>query len=72
MSRMGFGDYTVRRTPHIITAALANVDLSLKTAERTHIERVIAACHGSLPAAAKLLRISRRSLERMGYRSSIK
>jgi ActR/RegA family two-component response regulator len=69
---MKLGDYTMRRTPHIVAAALANVDLSLKTANRTHIERVIEACHGSLPAAAKLLQVSRRSLERMGYRSSIK
>lgn len=67
---MKLGAYTVFRTPHIIAAAYAGVDLSLERVEREHIERVLQAVNGSLPAAAKLLRVSRRSLERRGYRSS--
>jgi len=67
---MKLGDYTVRRTPHIVAAAYAGVDLSLARVERDHIERVLRAINGNLTAAAKLLRVSRRCLERKGYRSS--
>lgn len=65
---MKLGEYTKKRTPYIVAAALDDVDLSVRTAERRHIEKVMGLVGGNITLAARLLRLSRRSLERKGYR----
>lgn len=70
MNARKLGEYTSSRTPHIIVAALDGIDLSLVSAQRRYIEMIVALVGGSIPAAAKVLRVSRRFLERHGFRAS--
>ena len=64
---MRLGEYTDRRIPYIIAAALAPVDLRLKTVERDYIRSVLDAVDGNLSVASKILGVNRRSLQRNGY-----
>jgi len=64
---MKLGDYTNRRIPYIVAAALAPVDMRLKTQEDLYIRSVLEAANGNLSVAAKMLGVNRRMLQRRGY-----
>lgn len=68
---MALGDHIIRRLPHIIAASLSDVDLTMARVEKNHIEMVLRLVCGDLLVASRVLGMSRRSLERKGYRSFV-